>query len=254
MSQNIYDTPDFFDNYAQMARSKLGLDGALEWPQLRSMLPEMEGLRVLDLGCGYGWFSRWAVLNGAQSVLGIDLSNKMLQMARSKSAGETYQGITYQRGDLDDLQLSADHHESYDLAFSSLALHYLVNCAALVRQVHAVLKPGGSFVFSIEHPIYTAPSKPGVVQGEGGHRYWRLDNYQKQGERVTDWLAERVRKQHRTVTSYVNMLLDAGFELTGFNEWYPTKEELEARPDLSKEWGNETIKPTFLFMQARKKM
>jgi len=133
-----------------------------------------------------------------------------------------------------------------------LALHYLVNCAALVKGVHAILKPGGHFVFSVEHPIFTAPSRPGVVQDSDGNRFWRLDNYQLEGERLTNWLAEGVRKQHRTVTSYINMLLEAGFELTGFNEWYPTNEELESNPELAHEWKNEMIKPTFLLLKARK--
>ncbi len=233
MSQNIYDRPDFFYGYAKMRRSVLGLDGAAEWSALRALLPAMQGLRVLDLGCGFGWFSRWAVDQGAKSLLGLDLSTKMLERATVLSADEKYRSsIVYRREDLDRVVLqdaAADGEEkerqgngTYDLVFSSLALHYLANCAALVAQVHDMLRPGGVFVFSVEHPIYTAPSRPGFVVGEDGHRYWPVDDYQKEGERVTSWLASGVRKQHRTVASYVNMLLAAGFELTGLDEWRPT--------------------------------
>ena len=56
MAQNIYDNPAFFEGYAQLPRSVQGLDGAPEWPALRAMLPELRDQRVLDLGCGYGWF------------------------------------------------------------------------------------------------------------------------------------------------------------------------------------------------------
>jgi len=92
MSQNIYDKPVFFEGYAKLTRSVRGLDGAAEWPRLRSMLPEMKGLRVLDLGCGYGWFCRWAAEQGADSVRGLDLSTKMLERAHSltTSAQSTY--------------------------------------------------------------------------------------------------------------------------------------------------------------------
>ena len=60
MTQNIYDDESFFAAYAQLPRSVDGLDGAGEWPRLRTLLPPIEGARVLDLGCGYGWFCRWA--------------------------------------------------------------------------------------------------------------------------------------------------------------------------------------------------
>jgi 2-polyprenyl-3-methyl-5-hydroxy-6-metoxy-1,4-benzoquinol methylase len=72
MTQNIYDNERFFDAYRHLERSTHGLDGAAEWPALRTLLPDMRRLRVLDLGCGYGWFCRWARQQGAASVLGID--------------------------------------------------------------------------------------------------------------------------------------------------------------------------------------
>ena len=64
MPQNVYDNDDFFLRYSHLERSMRGLVGAPEWPTLRALLPAMAGLRVLDLGCGYGWFSRWALAAG----------------------------------------------------------------------------------------------------------------------------------------------------------------------------------------------
>lgn len=60
MTQNIYDQADFFAGYSQLPRSIQGLDGAPEWPDLMAMLPGVKGKRVLDLGCGFGWFCRCA--------------------------------------------------------------------------------------------------------------------------------------------------------------------------------------------------
>ena len=60
MTQNIYDNPEFFEGYSRLSRSVEGLDGAAEWPALKALLPELRGLRVVDLGCGFGWFCRWA--------------------------------------------------------------------------------------------------------------------------------------------------------------------------------------------------
>ena len=78
MTQNIYDNPEFFAGYSQLRRSREGLDGMPEWATLRAMLPDLAGLRVVDLGCGFGWFCRWARAAGAASVLGLDVSENML--------------------------------------------------------------------------------------------------------------------------------------------------------------------------------
>src|SRR4029453_19534654 len=92
MPPNIYDDPEFFAGYSQLRRSREGLAGAPEWPALRSMLPPLEGARVLDLGCGFGAFARWARGMGAASVLGIDQSENMLARAHAQTQDP---GVTY---------------------------------------------------------------------------------------------------------------------------------------------------------------
>lgn len=155
MTQNIYDNEEFFEGYSRLPRSVEGLDGAPEWPALRAMLPDLRGRRVLDLGCGFGWFCRWARENGAERVLGLDVSMKMLERAQAETRDAA---ITYSKADMEQLELDP---ASFDLVYSSLALHYVVNLSRLMAQVHRCLVPSGSFVFSVEHPIYTAPAEPG---------------------------------------------------------------------------------------------
>src|SRR4051812_18331942 len=116
MTQNIYDDDEFFAGYAQLPRSVEGLAAAAEWSDLQRMLPPMAGRRVVDLGCGYGWFCRWAAAAGAQSVLGLDVSRKMLARAADDGADPV---ITFDRQDLDELVLPAG---SFDLAYSSLTV------------------------------------------------------------------------------------------------------------------------------------
>ena len=85
MTQNIYDDEAFFKEYSRLPRSIEGLDGAPEWPALRAMLPDLRDLNVVDLGCGFGWFCRWARENGAARIAGIDVSEKMLERARAET-------------------------------------------------------------------------------------------------------------------------------------------------------------------------
>src|SRR6185312_1486097 len=132
MAQNIYDDPGFFERYSRMRRSVGGLDEVLEWPTLRDMVGDVRGRRVLDLGCGMGWFCRWAADAGAASVLGIDLSQNMLARAREMTAAG--RPIRYETADLETLALPPD---MFDVAHSSLAFHYVEDAGRLYRTIHA---------------------------------------------------------------------------------------------------------------------
>jgi SAM-dependent methyltransferase len=242
MTQNIYDNEEFFEGYSRLGRSVGGLDGAPEWPALRALLPDLRGLKILDLGCGFGWFCRWARQNGAAYVLGVDVSERML--ARSRAATQDT-AITYTRGDMEDLDLPV---ESFDLVYSSLALHYIEDLNGLMSQAYRSLVPGGSFVFSVEHPIFTAPADPRWSLNAAGRKTWPVDSYLDEGPRSTDWLAKGVIKQHRTLGTYINMLLRLGFAITQVEEWGPTEEQISLRPNLA----DERQRPPFLLAAARR--
>lgn len=249
MAQNIYDMPEFFAEYLQLPRSVHGLDGAPEWPTMRKLVGDVKGQQILDLGCGFGWFARWAVQEGhAQTVLGIDLSENMLRRAReeSKAAGIAEGTITYSCGNLEEVSLNQD---KYDLAYSSLALHYLPNepLRRLLDQVFQGLVSGGKFVFSIEHPVTTAPFDASWKTDQDGRFYWPLNQYWDEGLRVTNWLAPGVRKYHRTVDTYLGYLIQAGFVLTAFKEAW---EGLNLRPNLAEK--GEAHRPYFLFVAVVK--
>jgi len=229
MSQNIYDDPQFFSGYATLDRSVKGLDGAPEWPALRALLPTLHDKKVVDLGCGYGWFCRYAIEQGAACVLGLDVSEKMLEKAHSLGDAER---IVYQRVDLETLQLPAAH---YDLAYSSLALHYLENIDGLFSMLFTALKPGGKLLFSCEHPIYTAPHQQGWIEDAQQAKSWPVNHYQQEGERFSHWFAEGVKKQHRKLSSWINALIAHGFIIDHLNEWGPTDEQIAINPALAEE-------------------
>ncbi len=242
MPQNIYDQPDFFAGYSQLGRSVKGLDGAVEWPAMQAMLPDMNALRVVDLGCGFGWFCRWARQQGAVQVLGVDLSEKMLARARSIDPDAA---ISYQQADLERLDLP---EARFDLAYSSLALHYVENITQLFVAVHRALKPGGHLVFSTEHPIYMAPTKPGWQTDAEGRKNWPVNQYLVEGPRTTDWLAKGVIKHHRTIGTTLNALLRSGFTIGHVEEFCPSEALIAARPELA----DERERPMFLLVAAHR--
>lgn len=242
MTQNIYDDAEFFAGYSRLPRSVGGLEAAPEWPALRALLPELRGRAVLDLGCGFGWFCRWAREQGAGRVHGVDVSANML--ARAASATED-QSITYARVDLEQIELP---RRSFDLVYSSLALHYIEKLDRLLSQVYGTLLPGGSLVFSVEHPIFTAPAQPGWSVDAAGRKIWPVDGYLDEGPRSTDWLAQGVIKHHRTLATYINMLLRAGFAIGHVEEWGPSEAQIAARLSLAEE----RQRPPFLLVAAGK--
>lgn len=242
MAQNIYDNDEFFAGYARLPRSVAGLDGAPEWPALRALLPDLRGCRVLDLGCGYGWFCRWAREAGAAAVLGVDVSKKMLARA---CADTTDAAISYQRADLEGVELPA---EAFDLVYSSLALHYIADLDRLMSQVHGALVRGGSLVFSTEHPIYSATAWSEWTLDAAGRKVWPVANYLDEGPRTTNWLAPGVIRHHRTIATTVNLLLRAGFAISHLEEWGPSVEQIRAQPG----WADERHRPPFLIVAAGK--
>lgn len=243
MSQNIYDQPEFFDGYSKLGRSVEGLAGAGEWPALRALLPDLKGKSVLDLGCGFGWFCRWAREHGAAEIMGMDLSEKMLDRARATTADPA---IAYARADMEEVTLRA---AAYDLVYSSLAFHYVKDLDRLWAEVFRSLRPGGAFVFSVEHPLFTAPSTPGWTTDAAGRKTWPVDGYLNEGPRRTDWIAKGVIKQHRTLATYLNLLLRLGFELVHVEEWGPTAEQIAAKPA----WADERDRPPFLLVSATRR-
>lgn len=242
MAQNIYDDPTFFAGYSHLPRQVHGLDAAPEWPALRAMLPDLTGKRVVDLGCGFGWFARWAREHGAAAVLGLDLSDNMISRAQATTQDPA---IDYRIANLDAFELP---EASFELAYSSLALHYVEDFARLVRTVHRALVPGGHFVFSVEHPIFMASKQPRWLSHEPGHRTWPVDHYALEGERRTDWITSGVLKFHRTIGTTVNTLIDSGLALRHLEEFAPTREQIAQYPEL----GEELDRPMMLLIAAQR--
>lgn len=243
MKENKYDNEVFFKKYSEMNRSQKGLQGAGEWSELQKVLPEFDGRRVLDLGCGYGWHCLYAAENGAQSVLGIDISEKMLLAASEKNSHER---IEYRRSAMEDLDFPEN---TFDIVISSLAFHYVEDFELLVQNISRWMAPGGWFVFSAEHPVFTAyGSQDWFYDSDGNILHFPVDNYYYEGRRDAVFLGEKVTKYHRTLTSYLNTLLADGFELRHIVEPQPSEDMLDI-PGMR----DEMRRPMMLIVAAQKR-
>ncbi|MDR3533262.1 MAG: class I SAM-dependent methyltransferase [Rhodopila sp.] len=240
--QNIYDDPAFFAAYSQLPRSTQGLSAVYEWPAFQRLLPpSLTHRRVLDLGCGLGYFAREARARGAGEVVGVDISERMLADARARGGDP---GITYVRSSLESYEPG---EETFDLVVSMLALHYIADYSTIARRIFLCLVPGGRFAFSVEHPIYTAVGTSAWHRGpDGAPAHWPVDRYRDEGERRTKWFVDGVVKYHRTIESYVNTLLDAGFGLIRIEEPEAEADWVAARPAMA----DERRRPPFLLLAA----
>lgn len=137
---------------------------------------------------------------------------------------------------------------SCDLVYSSLAFHYIEDFQRLARMMHAALRPGGSLVFSIEHPVFMAAAHPHWISDEDGRKTWPVNRYAIEGERRTNWFANGVRKFHRTIGTTVNTLTEAGFHIRRIEEFAPTPKQIEENAGLAEELE----RPMLLLISAAK--
>lgn len=235
----FYDDPAVFDTYWATRTRADNPNDTLEQPVLRELAGELRHQRILDLGCGAATFGLHALAQGASAYLGLDGSHKMVAAARTTLAGTC--------GDV--VQASMETWEypeaAFDLAVSSLALHYVPNLGAVMAGVARALVPGGHFVFSVEHPIITSCAR-GWTQPQ--RQDWIVDDYFVTGPRETTWLGGEVVRYHRAIEDYVTALQSAGFVLDSLRE---------SRPDPGRftdetEYARRLRIPLFLFLAGHK--
>lgn len=237
----IYDDPAFFEKYSDMPRSRLGLEGAVEWHVFRNFMPDFSNKDVLDLGCGFGWHARYAAERNARRVVAIDVSERML--AKAESMGS--EGIEYRLSAMEDLSFPAS---TFDVIISSLAFHYVKDWDTLIKKISSWLRHNGDFIFSIEHPVFTAYGSQDWYYSEDGKiLHFPVDNYFYEGKRDAIFLGEHMTKYHRTLTTYISSLLDNGFAITKLAEPEPPEDMMDI-PGMK----DEMRRPMMLLIAAKK--
>ena len=244
--QNIYDNELFFKNFKDIRSNNINFNDCIETPILLEMLPDLHSKSILDIGCGMGQHAKQYSNMGAKSVLGIDISEKMLSYARKyNSAGN----ITYQQMALEDI---GGLNQQFDLVTSSLVFDYAEDFDELMKNIYSLMKDGSQFVFSMSHPMSTAydGQYPRYTRSESGERlYANINNYFVEGQRKITWVVNNYELYHRTFSSILNSLIGAGFLIEECQESHISDEMRKKYPDM---FGGTIHRPDFIFFRCRK--
>jgi SAM-dependent methyltransferase len=175
------------------------------------VLGDVTGRDVLEVGCGAAQCARWLVSRGARAV-GLDLSERQLQHAR-RIDEDTGLAVPVVAGTATVLPFA---DASFDVVFSSFgALQFVLDAGRAVREAARVLRPGGTFAFSVTHPVrWTMPDDPTMEGLVVTSSYWDRTPYLEEDDDGRVTYAEH----HRTLGDWVGHLARQGFRLTGLLE------------------------------------
>ena len=212
-------------------------------PHLFELMGDVRGRTICDLACGQGHLSRELAKRSAK-VAGVDLSANMLAFARLYEEREPL-GILYQQDTAHTLDILAD--ASFDGVLCNLALMDIPNLAATFQSVQRILCPQGWFVFSLLHPCFLTPYT-GWTNEADGRLSRKVLGYFEEGFRQPEnpsSVRSRAGAHYRTLSTYINTLLEAGFSLERLVE-------PQALPDVEPRFRGYREIPPALIVRCRK--
>lgn len=229
----------------------------LNTPAFLDMLPEVAGLAGLDVGCGEGHNTRLLADRGAR-MTGVDISANFVRHAREAEKACS-QGIRYEPASAVHLPFGDN---SFDFATAFMSLIDIPETEQVMAEVFRVLRPNGFFQFSIEHPCFTPPHRK-TLRDTTGRAYAREvgDYFRQLDGEVDEWIFSsappevradrapfRVPRFTRTLSEWLNLLVEAGFMLERFGDPRPSDEAVRERPRLQ----SAQVFAVFLHVRARK--
>ena len=207
-------------------------------PFVMKRLGRLSGEAVLDLGCGEGYVARQVKEAGASRLLGIDVSEGMITLARETEASEL-RGIEYAVGSATDI--GHLESESFDLTIAIFLFNYLTRAemTRVMTGVARVLRPGGRFLFTVPHPLFPFLRPKGDQQkpfyfdrGESGYFSGRDQLFEGMIWR-RDGASVPVRCVHKAFGDYFTALGEAGFKtLPEVTELHVTDEHIALDPEF----------------------
>ncbi|XWY20573.1 class I SAM-dependent methyltransferase [Bisgaard Taxon 45] len=247
--KSVYDSPQFFELYQKLRDNPISLNEVVEKPTMLSLLPDLRNKKLLDLGCGTGGHLQLYLQRHARFVVGIDLSQTMLQQAAHDLAKLCQNQPRFALHQLPMEQLADFAETDFDVITSSFAFHYVQDFAQLLQAIYQKLKPNGYLIFSQEHPIVTCYQEGERWEKDQQKRQvaYRLNYYRDEGERDRNWFKQPFKTYHRTTATLINQLIQAGFQIEQMAE-----PMLADQPEWQQEFKDLQHRPVLLFLKAKK--
>jgi SAM-dependent methyltransferase len=181
---------------------------------------------VLDIGTGEGQIARLLTANLGCSVTGIDPSPVQIREAEARGGG-----VSYLIGSADDLPVPSG---SFDSAVACLVFEHIPHMDAALIEVARILKPGGTFLFLLNHPLIQTPNS-GLIDDhmvDPPEQYWQIGPYLRESETTEQVeLGVFITFFHRPLSRYLNSAFDAGLRLTRMEEPAPPPGFLSRAPE-----------------------
>lgn len=240
--------------YEQFITAPDSCSQCIEWPCIRLMLPDLKGKRILDLGCGTGTYTFLLEEYAPIGVIGIDLSDEMLRIARAK-ARLNGSAAAFIRGDAKRAYLLAG--AGYDFVFSATTAHYIRDLEAFMTSISQCMKPGGICILSVIHPVCSAHCP---VDRDGAFptvEDWQMRYHDKSVRaHIPPWIQENdaednrlSRSYHHTFGDYVNAALGVGLTLCDVQEPLPPQSWRRTLPDR---YESLLAKPVYMILKFQK--
>ena len=246
---SVYDKENFFELYQKLRENPISLNEIVEKPTMLSLLPDLKGKKLLDLGCGTGGHLQLYLERGADKVIGTDLSEKMLEQAEKdlQKCGQFSGHFSLYHLPMEKLAELPERH--FDVITSSFAFHYIENFPALLSTICDKLSSNGTLVFSQEHPITTCHKEGDRWEKNEKKQQiaYRLNHYREEGERNRNWFKQPFQTYHRTTATIINNLIHTGFQIEQMEE-----PMLADQPQWHNEFKDLSHRPPLLFIKARK--
>lgn len=205
-------------------------------PNFFKFIGSIKNKNILDAGCGEGRNTRLFAKMGAK-VTAIDISKKMIEFAQKEEVKNPL-GIDYKIGSMSDLSFL--DNESFDVVISTMALMDCSDYQSSVKEFYRTLKKGGELFFNICHPCFMTKDYGWIETFEGEKKKYKLlvSDYFEKEPWINKWKfshnPEKGKQEQfellfftRTISEYVNTLIEQGFVLKKLGEPQPSKELTE---------------------------
>jgi 2-polyprenyl-3-methyl-5-hydroxy-6-metoxy-1,4-benzoquinol methylase len=204
----------------------------------------VDGLSILDAGCGEGYLSRRLAQDGAR-VVGIDACADLVQSAQD-AAERNGLSIDYRTGTVDNLLLASDH---FDVVVSNHLLNDLPSITNAIREFARVTRTGGRLVILMLHPcFYGANAERIAVKTYPGLEYFQVRTIEQTFKVAGIESPAKVRMWFRPLEDYISQLVTSGFHITTLSEPHPSPDQLAKDPW----WRDNFVRPLFMLIVATK--